>query len=123
MFEKVKRVLFEIMEGDDRFLARFVDIFLLLLILLNVVVVLLETVADLNALYGDLFFQFEVLSVVVFTLEYLLRLWVCTQREEYAGDARARLRYTITPMALVDLAAILPFYRPCSFLSTRGCCG
>lgn len=115
MSGKTKQVLFEIMEGDDRLLARFIDVFLLLLILLNVVVVLLETVTGLNALYGDLFFEFEVFSVVVFTLEYVLRLWVCTQRAEYAGAVRGRLHYAITPMALVDLAAILPFYLPLLF--------
>jgi len=115
MSGKSKQVLFEIMEGDDRVLARFVDVFLLVLILLNVVVVLLETVPDLNERYGDLFFEFEVLSVVVFTLEYVLRLWVCTQRPEFVGTLRGRLRYAITPLALVDLAAILPFYLPLLF--------
>lgn len=115
MTERMKETLFEILEGDERFLARFVDIFLLLLIQLNVVVVLLETVPDLNARYSDLFFEFEVFSVVVFTLEYILRMWVCTQRDEYKGSVRGRLRYAITPLAIVDLAAILPFYLPLLF--------
>jgi voltage-gated potassium channel len=123
MASNAKRLLFEVMEEDDRSLARGIDIFLLLLILLNVLVVLLESVAELNEQYGEIFHQFEMISVLVFSLEYVLRLWVCTERGEFAEGRGGRLRYVVTPMALVDLAAILPFTCPCSSLLTRVCCG
>ena len=110
-----KRVIFEVMEEDRRVLARVVDLFLLVLIVLNVVVVLLETVTELNARYGPLFFQFEVFSVSVFTLEYILRFWVCTENEKFSHSITGRLRYLVTPMAIIDLVAILPFYLPLIF--------
>ena len=115
MVGKTKQFVFEIMEGEDRVLARMVDLFLLLLIVLNVFVVLLETVDELNDRYSNFFHEFEILSVAVFTLEYILRLWVCNLREEFADTHRGRLRYMVSRMALVDLVAILPFYLPLAF--------
>ena len=50
--------------------------------------------------------------MVILTLEYVLRLWVCTERAEFAEGAVGRVRYAFTSMALIDLAAILPFYLP-----------
>ena len=101
-----------LVRSDDSALGRSVDLLLLLLILANVVVVLLESVPAVNAEYGELFLRFEVFSVAVFSVEYLLRLWVCTLDRGYAGSLRGRLRYAATPMALVDLLAVLPFYLP-----------
>ena len=43
------------------------------------------------------------------------RLWVCTEREKFVTAIRGRLRYALTPMALIDLAAILPLYLPLFF--------
>ena len=103
------------MEENDRVLARVVDLFLLLWISLNVFVVLLESVAELNEEYGMFFQQFEIVSVVIFSLEYVLRLWVCTERAEFAEGAVGRVRYAFTSMALIDLAVILPFYLPLLF--------
>lgn len=83
---------------------------ILLLIVLNVLAVMLESVATLDAKYGRLFDYFEIFSVAVFTVEYLARLWSCTADPRYAHPLWGRLRFMFTPMALVDLAAILPSY-------------
>ncbi len=48
--------------------------------------------------------------MAVFTIEYLTRIWVCVESNSYSNDWRNRLRYMFTPLALVDLLAILPFY-------------
>ena len=56
------------------------------------------------------FAAFEMFSVVVFSLEYLLRLWSCTDHPEARGRLRDRMRYVATPMAVVDLVAILPAF-------------
>lgn len=87
-----------------------VDRFITLLIVANVVAVMLETVVWIGEPYRAYFVAFDLFSVAVFTVEYLLRLWACTSDARYAGPVRGRLRYALRPMSLVDLLAIAPFY-------------
>jgi len=60
----------------------------------------------------SLFDAIEIVSVVVFTAEYVLRLWSCVEHMPYADRSpwAARLTWARTPAALVDLVAVLPFY-------------
>ena len=88
-----------------------VDAALVLLIVLNVAAVLLASMGDIDAQYATQFRWFEIFSVSVFTIEYLLRLWVCVESNGLQiGESAKRFRYALTPMALIDLAAVLPFY-------------
>jgi voltage-gated potassium channel len=93
-------------------LARIVEFSLLALITLNVLSVVFETVEFFEARYKDFFWNFEVFSVAVFTIEYALRVWTCTVNRRYAQPIRGRLRYMSSFLAIVDLLAILPFYLP-----------
>lgn len=86
------------------------DISILLLIFLNVLAVILETVESIHENYGVYFFWFEIFSVVVFSVEYILRVWSSNSQPEYAKPFWGRLKFALTPMALVDLIAILPFF-------------
>jgi len=88
------------------------DVSIICLIVLNLFAVVLETVQTLSSRFGAVFCCFETLSVAVFTIEYFLRLWTCVEAKEGPSPLRTRLRYSITWLALVDLAAILPFYLP-----------
>jgi voltage-gated potassium channel len=83
---------------------------LLLLIVLNVAAVVLESVPACAVRYATAFRWFEYASVGVFSAEYLARVWSCTADPRYARPVVGRLRYALTPMALVDLAAILPTF-------------
>ena len=95
---------------EKRGLSRQVDIAIATLIALNVLAVILETVGPLRERYGPWFDAFDAFSVLVFTAEYAARLWSCVEEPRYADGWRGRLRYALTPMALVDLLAILPFW-------------
>jgi voltage-gated potassium channel len=86
--------------------------FMLTLILLNVAAVMLATVPILHSTYIRVFSWFEIFSVAIFTLEYLLRLWVCPLDNRYSKPFLGQIRFLFTPMALIDLLAILPFYLP-----------
>ena len=93
-------------------LARCCSVFLVTLISLNVAAVVLESVEEVHAAARAFFHWFEILSVAVFTIEYILRLWSCTSSDAYCGALRGRLRYATRPLPVVDLLAILPFYLP-----------
>ncbi len=95
----------------DRFGLIF-DRFMIALILLNILAIMLETVASINASYENIFYYFEVFSVAVFTIEYLLRVWSCTEDKvnDYSNPITGRIKYIMSPMAIIDLLAFLPFY-------------
>lgn len=82
------------------------------LILANVAAVALETVPSLWAQYQRAFQLFDTMSVGIFTAEYALRVWSSAEHVGAQGrNAFAkRLRYIASPLAIVDLLAILPFY-------------
>ncbi len=85
------------------------DVLVLLVILVSVSVVVLQSMPEL-AVYDPLFSKIEAFAVYFFTAEYVARLWTAPEIEKYGGGWRGRLRYAFSLMALVDLAAILPFY-------------
>jgi voltage-gated potassium channel len=92
--------------------SKVVNILLIVLIVLNIVAIFLETVDSAYERYQQAFWYFEVFSILVFTIEYLARVWSSIDLEEAKDSSRiiGRIRYMLTPIALVDLMAILPFY-------------
>jgi voltage-gated potassium channel len=114
----LKRRIHEILEpihAKDK-LSRVVNLFLIILILLNVLAVILESVQGYSLLYSGLFKIFEICSVTIFTVEYLLRVWTCDSDEEFAAPVIGRLRFIVKPMSIIDLLAILPFFLPLLFV-------
>ena len=111
--KKIKKRIFEIIQvaqdGDKA--SRIFDLFILALILVNVLLVILDTF-NLPADVKNVFGLIETLSVVIFTVEYILRIWTSDLLYPDRSPARARIRYIFSFMALIDLFAILPFYIP-----------
>ncbi|MBT7081035.1 MAG: ion transporter, partial [Chloroflexi bacterium] len=107
MFNKRKSQVFNILNNNLAF-----TLSLVVLIALNVTAVIMETVGDLSDQNASIFRTFEIVSVAVFTAEYLLRIWTCTNDPVYKRPLIGRLRFAITFLALVDIFAILPFYLP-----------
>lgn len=108
----VFRVLETAGEGDR--LSRTIDVLLVSLIIASVIAVVLESMSELAARYGDLFYWFEVFTVSIFSVEYMLRLWSAVENDQFhAADGSAfgaRLRYFVSFHAVIDLLAILPFF-------------
>ncbi len=95
------------------------DVFIVVLISLNVVAVIIGTVESLQSLWGRFLHAFEIFSIVVFTLEYIARVWSCTADPRFSGSIKGRLKFVRQPMAVVDLVAFLPFYLPFVGLDLR----
>jgi voltage-gated potassium channel len=101
------QVLEENHAGDR--LNTVVDRSLLWLIVLNVAASIVATVPEASASFSGGLDRFERVSTLVFAAEYLARVWAAPVDPRYHGAVRGRLRYVLTPMALVDLCAVLPF--------------
>lgn len=89
------------------------------LILLNVLAVILSSIDSIRTRWFGHFFGFEVFSVVIFSAEYVLRVWACTADTRYRGTVLGRLRYMRTPLAVIDLLAVLPFFLTFTTLDLR----
>ncbi len=114
MVPRMRARLYDIIErrdSDSRW-GIIVDVFLVVLIVVNVLAVILESVKSIDAIYHEQFFVFEVFSVVIFSAEYLARVWVVPEdpHETPYGPIMGRWHYMTTPMAIIDLLAILPFF-------------
>jgi voltage-gated potassium channel len=96
----MKAILKEVVEKSDSGLGRVFDLFIQALIVISLVTFSVETLPDLTSETRRLLRQIEVIVVVVFTVEYLLRLYV----------ADRKLRFVFSFYGLIDLLAILPFY-------------
>ncbi len=117
----LKTRVYEILEVDRSHSAsgRTVQRALLTLIIVNVVANVVETVPEVQEIAPAFFHWLEVVSVSVFSAEYVLRLWACTRDLRYTRAFAGRVRYLVTPLALADLAAVLPFYLPYVGLDLR----
>jgi voltage-gated potassium channel len=102
--------LLEINFRKRKGLSFYVNIGLSALIFSNTVAIILHTVPSFKAKYDHLFQEFELFSVSIFTVEYLLRLWSCVEQKEYKHPFWGRLKYMFSAWGLVDLLAIVPFY-------------
>jgi voltage-gated potassium channel len=110
--EMNRRRLYEFLEvaRDGDRASKICDSFILILIGLNVAAVILETVEGVSERYFFYFLGFEVFSVVIFSFEYFLRIWVCVEDPRYRHPVWGRLRYMVSFLAIIDLLAILPTF-------------
>ena len=89
---------------------KFVNAFIITLIVLNVLAVMIETIDSVHNKYRLYFEWFDRISVYIFTIEYVLRVWSCTHDPRYKGSIKGRIKYILTPGALIDLLAFSPYY-------------
>ncbi len=110
-FRQKTHQILDVAAPDDK-IGRTVDIALISLITLNVISVIAETMPNLDPAAVPYLNAFEAFSVLIFTIEYMLRVWSSTegQADGSAHPIRSRLRYMLSPLALIDLIVIAPFY-------------
>jgi len=113
MYRKFKQVIFEVIQPAEngRIASKIFDLIILGFILLSVISVFITTF-DLPQEYQKSLQQIELISLIVFSAEYLLRIWTADLLYPRYGFFRSRIKYVLSGMALIDLLAILPFYLP-----------
>lgn len=86
------------------------------LIILNIVALILESYKNYRNEYTDFFYFFEAFSVLIFTIEYILRFWVADlNKKRKTSKSKSRFSFAFSTMGIIDLMAILPFYLPMFF--------
>ena len=104
--------VYNILQNDehDTWFSRYLDYFLIFLIMTNVAAVIAESVDSWYYPYQDYFIGFENFSIIVFSIEYLLRLWSVAEEKPDNTTWRQRWQWLKSPSALVDLIAIVPAF-------------
>lgn len=113
MYLKIKYAIFNTIRDDDEndFISTIFDGTIIVMILLSVVSVILSTFSNLPNYIVKMNSYFEIISVIIFTIEYLLRVWTA-DLYYHLGPVKSRIKYIFSFMALVDLISILPFFIP-----------
>lgn len=105
MKEKLYRIIFD----TDTRLGKIFDILLLWAILLSIGVVIFESLKSLRAEYSTFFIYSEWFFTILFTIEYITRIWVSPKPRKYIFSA----------LGIVDLLSILPTYISLAFAGTH----
>lgn len=109
----IRLKVFKLLEHPlDCALNRAVNYFIIGLIVLNILATVIDSMPEVHSAYGGAFYAFELFSVLVFTVEYILRVWSSVESSEAQGGSAfsIRLRHMLKPIAIIDALAILPFY-------------
>ncbi|WP_029574541.1 ion transporter [Acinetobacter sp. P8-3-8] len=109
---KLRQFVYNNLHNEDyeTLFSRFINYFLILLIIGNVVAVLLESINPIYKAYHVYFNFFENFSIIVFTTEYILRFWSVVEKNPLESETKQRWKYITSGAAIIDLLAILPAY-------------
>lgn len=109
--KNIKRFIYNTLQFDnDSKLTYVINGGIITLILLSVPVDLLESLRDVSPQLKRLAYHADLVMSLVFALEYALRVLTCTQDPRYARPVAGRIKYMLTPLMLIDLFAISPFF-------------
>jgi voltage-gated potassium channel len=110
LYQRIKRRTYEIMEGEvpDKY-SHFVEIFIALLVVANVIGIILESVPEI--LEAE-FHAFDVFSVAVFSVEFVLRVWSYSEKYLHSGGTawQGRKEYVFSFYGIIDFVSTVPFY-------------
>lgn len=116
MTTKMKRRIFDIIQIGNRedFISRAFDILITFAILLNLFAIFFETF-DASKPYTNILYGIELITVIFFTIEYILRLWTADYLYPDRPPFKSTLSYIVSLTGLIDLISFLPFYLPFFF--------
>jgi voltage-gated potassium channel Kch len=94
----------------DGNLHKTVDRWIAILIVLNLFALVFEQIPAVFNVYQTWFHYFDVASVAIFSVEYILRFYLAPEDPEFKKHKYSRGKYVVSPFAIIDLVAILPFF-------------
>ncbi len=111
---RVKKRIFEIISpaAKDDFYSRIFDLLVMILIVLNVTTIVISTFDTSSDVLIIASYTIESVCILVFGVEYALRLWTSDMLYPEAGKLKARIKYVFSFMAIIDLLSIMPFSLP-----------
>jgi len=88
------------------------DIFLVVLIVANLAAAMLDSIPSIDDAYGSWFDLFEAVSIAIFSVEYVLRIWSAIENPRFreSGPFWGRVRFALQPIALIDFLAVVPSF-------------
>lgn len=109
--ENLRRKIYTILisERNHNPTGKLFNAIIVTLILLNIVAIILQTVQSIYQPYKPYFETLEIYTLTIFTLEYILQVWICTINRKYRHPIKGRIRFMLTPMSIVELLIVLPF--------------
>ncbi len=113
MKQKIYSIIKE--DGEKNKLNRWFNLLIISLIILSVLEIILESYPSLNIKYKNKFYLFESIAVSIFTIEYLLRVWTADLLYPQLNSFNARIKFIFSPLGIIDLLAIIPFFLPFIF--------
>lgn len=110
----IRNRIFEIIEPSENndLLSKIFDRTILILISVNIISIILESFANFNKLYSQQLYYIELISIIIFTTEYILRIITSDLLYHNTSKMKSVLTYIKSPMALIDILAIIPFFLP-----------
>ncbi len=113
MYQRIKRRTYEITEGEvpDKY-SHFVDVFVALLVVANVIGIILESVPEIHEAFEHEFHLFDVFSVAVFSVEFVMRVWSYSEKYIHTGGTAwdGRKEYVFSFYGIIDFVSTVPFY-------------
>lgn len=108
----LKRKIYETIEftGEPFSPNWFFDLYIILIVILNAIAIMMESVKPIQEQFFQFLFWIEISTVILFTIEYLVRLWCITENAKFLHPIRGRLTYIFTPMAIIDFLAFFPYF-------------
>ena len=109
--------ILEFTDPEDR-TSRFVSFGIVGLIIVNVLAIVLESIPSLYEAYEITFFRLEIVSCIIFILEYVLRVWASVEDPETLEDesgtqitnGKRRINFMLKPLAIIDFLAFVPIF-------------
>ena len=113
----MRKYIFRIIDHKDNSTRanQVFEYFIITLILLNVIAIILDSFQQVALKYGDFLLTFEAISVAIFTVEYLLRIYTAKLKHPEKSEVGAIIKFMTSTLGIIDLLAILPFYIPMFF--------